>query len=261
MKEVADAGFRARVTHEYGTVRHFVGDRVNFNKQARILDFGCGQGIAISSFALRHPTSLFFGCDIIPAQLEHLREALRTFLQTDIPSNLEISQAPPGTLPPSYADLDLIFAWSVFEHVPFDQLETTMRMLRGRLRPDGLLFIQIDPLYYSPKGSHLYRYDQRPWAHLLDQIDVIHDKVMNSDNPQSRKDREWDQFLTLNRATADDIAEATIGAGFEILAQERMETKLPIPDRLRRIYNEDILRTNEIRLLVAPLPRADAAYG
>ncbi len=41
-----------------------------------------------------------------------------------------------------------------------------MYELHRVLAQDGILFIQIEPLYQSPFGSHLLRLIPEPWAHL-----------------------------------------------------------------------------------------------
>ncbi len=47
-------------------------------------------------------------------------------------------------------------SWSTFEHVQRDQLAPIFRdLLHACLRPGGYFFVQIEPLFYSPFGSHL----------------------------------------------------------------------------------------------------------
>ena len=237
------------MTHEYRTIRRFVRDRVSLDS-ARVLDFGCGEGIAAASFALRHPAAKVFALDIVPPDFGLLRQKLADQTSLELPTNLALFCGDPGTLPEEICDLDLIFAWSVFEHVNFSQLTETMRLLRGRLGVGGALLIQINPLFFSPRGSHLYRYDASPWVHLLCQADALKTVVMNSSWPEKVKLREWAQFESLNRATGGDIKDAAGNAGLSIVLEEQLRIAETPPPRLLRVYHEDVLMTEEIRLLL-----------
>jgi SAM-dependent methyltransferase len=250
-----DLGFRARVLHEYRIVAEATRSRMALDT-ARILDFGCGEGIAAASFALRLPNATVFGVDILPPNVKRLRQKLQQQVGVEVPSNLFLAGSEPGTLPDEMAGIDLIFAWSVFEHVSFAQLVETMRLLRQRLTPTGLFFLQISPLYFSPKGAHLYRFDSSPWTHLLHEVDALKGMVTNSDAPERMKVHEWKQFEGLNRATADDIVATARDAGFAIVSEERLRVAHEPPARLIRAYNRDALVTEEIRLLLRPRPDA-----
>ena len=246
-----DRGFRARAVHEYGTIRRLVRSHVDLDV-ARILDFGCGVGIAAASFAARHPRATVFGTDVLQPDPERLRRD--SYWQTGVvslPENLSMFWSEAGSLPDQVCDMDLIYAWSVFEHVAFTQIADTMRLIRGRLRANGIFLLQISPLYFSPKGSHLYRYDLTPWAHLLYQSNVLKDKVMRSAVAEDEKIREWEQFEALNKATADDIKEAAQHAGFSLSVEERLRTAEMPPARLLRVYDREVLITEELRLLLA----------
>jgi cyclopropane fatty-acyl-phospholipid synthase-like methyltransferase len=245
-----DPAFRGRVFHEYWIIRRLVKSHVDLDA-ARILDFGCGEGIAAASFALRHPKATVFGTDVLEVRPERLRKKYDEQTGFSLPENLSLFLTEVGSLPDQVCDMDLIYAWSVFEHVNFNQIADTMRLLRARLRPNGIFLLQTNPLYFSPKGSHLDRYDPTPWAHLLNQSDVLKDKVMRSAHPEVRKIREWEQFEALNKATADDIKEAAHHAGFSVVFEERLLTEEAPPQRLLQVYNLEVLTTEELRLLLA----------
>jgi SAM-dependent methyltransferase len=245
----ADVGFRTRCLHEYRTVLQATKAHLSL-ESARILDFGCGQGIAAASFALRLPEALVMGVDILPPNRKRLQQRFLQQVGIDLPPNLKLLEGAPGTLPLEVKDLDLIYAWSVFEHVSFPQLVDTMRLLKERLRSKGLFFLQISPLYFSPKGAHLYRFDPSPWVHLLHETDVLKAIVMGTAEPEAAKIREWTQFETLNRATADDIVAAALAAGFSLESEARRRIADEPPVRLTRAYNRDALVTEEIRLLL-----------
>jgi len=244
-----DPGFRARAAHEYGIIRSFVRGRVEF-KTARVLDFGCGAAIAAASIALRHPRATVFGADVVQPDRDRLQTQFDEQAGLPLPENLSLFMAESGTLPREICDLDLIYAWSVFEHVDFEQITDVMRLIRERLSAKGVVLLQIKPLYFSPWGSHLYRYDSTPWVHLLQARDVLKNKVMSSNAPAVTKMREWQQFESLNKATADDIKEAAQRAGFSVLREERLPTREKPPPRLLRLYSSEALTTEELRLLL-----------
>lgn len=248
--DAPDPGFRARAVDEYNTIRGLVGRYVDF-EAARILDFGCGAGIAAASFALRHPKATVFGADISRPDQEQLQALCRKQIGFAPPENLSLFWNEAGMLAAEICNLDMIYTWSVFEHVNFAQIADTLRLIRGRLRANGIVLLQINPLYFSPRGSHLYRYDPTPWMHLLHPIDVLKDKVVRSTIPRNTKVREWQQFEGLNRATIHDIKEAANDAGFSLLLEEKADTVEEPPDRLLRIYDRDVLIAEELRLVLA----------
>ena len=250
LDSVTERGFRSRATHAYGTIRRMVRDRVCF-REARILDFGCGEGIAAVAFALRLPGATVFGSDIIPPQIPLLKDKLTRLTGLEVPANLTIFDTTEGTLPGHVVDLDLVYAWSVFEHIEFSCLTHNMALIRSRLAPGGIFALQINPLFFSPRGAHLYRYYSEPWAHLLYQTDVLRQLIMASPLPERRKRRGWEQYETLNRATADDILDAARAAGFKIAEEKRFETTLDPPERLLSAYTGKALITEEIRLVLA----------
>jgi SAM-dependent methyltransferase len=245
---VADPAFRARAFHEYKIVTRYLG-RVADN--TRILDFGCGEGIAAASFALRHPSAKVFGTDIQTVNPERLRAKLEKLVAAPLPANLDLRLIPPSSLPDDIHDLDIIYSWSVFEHVRADLIVPILKMLRERLRPSGKFFLQIDPLYFSPRGAHLYGAIPEPWCHLLHQTDVLHEKLLASSLPDASKSRLWEQYRTLNRATADDITDACVEAGFTVAKRETLKSDLESPAPLLRAYSREALTTSELRLLLA----------
>jgi SAM-dependent methyltransferase len=244
-----DREFRGRAFHEYWIIQRVVKSHVDLDV-ARILDFGCGAGIAAASFALRHPKATVFGADVLQPDPEKLRKKCYKQTGFSLPENLSLFWSEAGSLPDQVCDMDLIYAWSVFEHVNFTQIVDTMRLIRVRLRANGIFLLQINPLYFSPRGSHLYRYDLTPWAHLLYQSDVLKDEVMRSTVSEDTKIREWGQFEALNKATADDIKEAAQEAGFLLVFEERLHTAETPPPRLLRVYQREALSTEELRLLL-----------
>jgi SAM-dependent methyltransferase len=243
--------FRARTCHEYGVVRAAAKDRVDMDR-ASILDFGCGAlPVASAAFALRHPGAQVRGCDIEPIQLDVVRSALREQAGLDVPANWQAVQCAPNALPPGWGGVDLAYSWSVFEHIPAADVARNLALVRGSLGPGGIFFFQIGGLYFNTEGSHLkHLFPDEPWHHLTRSLAELEQHVFATPHPQVSKQRNWTQFMELNRLTADDYLDAASDAGLDCLwsSTVRDETT-PVPPRLLRAYSRDALTTVELRAL------------
>jgi SAM-dependent methyltransferase len=98
-----------------------------------ILDFGCGCGRVIRH--LRHLPAELHGCDTNPIAVEWCDENLPfgRFAVNGLESPLD------------YADesLDLIYALSVFTHLPLELQSRWMNELRRVLKPGGVLLVSL----------------------------------------------------------------------------------------------------------------------
>lgn len=244
-----DAFFRARARHEYGTIRNWTAKLVDFSS-ALVLDFGCGQGIAAAAFALQHPTANVKAFDVVPPEKEKLNDLCLRNVGVGVPDNLDLVQVPGVAQLGGIQKFDLVYSWSVFEHIPAGQIGKCLVQIRDALAPGGVFFMQINPLYFSPFGSHLSRYCNEPWFHLTQNIDEIR-SVYVERNPSS--EREWDQFVELNRLTACDFHMEVLGAGFEVLRYEILFTDYKPTGRLLRVYKPETLVEQEVRILARPL--------
>jgi hypothetical protein len=128
--------------------------------------------------------------------------------------------------------VDGIMSWSTFEHVQRDQLAPILRDLHACLRPGGYFFIQIEPLFYSPFGSHLRRYDDVPWHHLLATEAELWKIIQEHQGPIDASETDFgfadfgvdgykkfvfNEYRALNRLTADELVEITTGVGFHVV--------------------------------------------
>jgi SAM-dependent methyltransferase len=168
---------------------------------------------------------------------------------TKLPTNLSLHRVIPGTLHDPNDRFDLIYSWSVFEHIQQDLLPATVQMLRKALLPGGLLFTQIAPLYYSSEGSHFFPEIPERWGHLIHQDNIYRDKII-----RATKAAPWSlsTYETLNRITAPGLVKLIVDGGFEILRQYRTREEYEIPPTLLDAYQEDALRTNQVVLLARP---------
>lgn len=250
----AKAGwFRARTLHEHGVIARSVRPLLKLDN-IRILDFGCGEvPLAAASFALRYPKSQVYGTDIVQPSWQRVNDALRTEASLSSPDNLVLRATPPSTLPPDIGPFDLIYSWSVFEHIPAAAIRDCFSLVRKKLHKDGLFYFQIGGLYFSPDGPHLSQYLKRPWDHLTLSISELHELVLGdtSRSPHSNQSA-WRQFVELNRLTSDDFVAAAKEAGLTLVWSETLNDAREPPEALLKVYHHNALKTMEIRALFRP---------
>lgn len=229
----------------------------------RVIDFGCGEGITAYGVASR------VGADVFGVDLNLTYLQLPTYLERnlgieEIPPNLQFRQNVIGErLPFSDGFADLAYSWSVFEHL--SDVTGVLEELHRVLKPGGFLLLQIEPLYYSPHGSHLQRLVNEPWAHLLhEEADYLRMAGEARDHvPQSEQDTLYrthafedvkrcliEEYKRLNRIDADRLADCVRAARFEIVMDKRIQIEgLSPPARLLRQYPLDLLMTNQVVII------------
>lgn len=132
---------------------------------SHILDFGCGLGLMSLAIAQAYPQAQVIGIDIHD-DFKAVGDYARNRLKQELPANLRFERITPGAPLDQLPQFDVIFSWSVMEHVSRADLPPVLADLRAHLTPQGMLFTQICPLYHSPFGSHLGNYISDPWLHL-----------------------------------------------------------------------------------------------
>jgi hypothetical protein len=128
-----------------------------------------------------------------------------------------------------------------------------------------VFFLQIEPLFHSPWGSHLRRYDDVPWHHLLASEEELWSIIEKHEGPLDAAEVDFGfadfgvdgykrfvfkEYQALNRLTADELVDIARQAGFEVLREERRQVDMAIPEALAGRYPEEWLRNNEILLLL-----------
>jgi len=215
-----------------------------------ILDFGCGEATTALGIALQHNPKRVVGVEIQDEYQRCTGLAKEQIGLDALPENLDLIRVTPGELHNTTDRFDVIYSWSVFEHIPHPMIPGILKMLLGALKPHGVLFIQVAPLYYSAEGSHMTAWVKEPWCHLLHQHDIFYEKL-----EQHTKDREeakslWNTYRTLNRVTAQQLASFVTAAGFETLRDYRTQDEYAVPAELLSIYTKEVLVTNQIVLLL-----------
>ena len=260
---MGNAWFAAHFEHVPSVLASFL-ERHLALRGARLLDLGCGDGIVDLAMALRWGPARMLGVDI-ESTWRHLERIARKELRIDgWPGNLAFRTISPGESLVPFGPFDAIFSWSAFEHFDRALVPSVLRDCREALRPGGLLFVQVEPLYYSPYGSHLHRFGQAPWAHLSSSEAEVENLVNSYSGAIPPEDREinfeirpfeeykrfiFAEYLKLNRLTAQELADWVRAAGFEVLQERRNRVaNTPPPHLLARHSLADLL-TNEIMLL------------
>ena len=216
-----------------------------------ILDFGCGEAAAALGIALHYEPRRVVGVEIQQAELDlclpHARDQLRL---EALPGNLSLHCVEPGMLHDPHDAFDLIYSWSVFEHLDQGLLTKTLSSLGSLLKPEGFLFIQVAPLYYSAEGSHMMPWVREPWGHLLNQHSIYYDKLAAAVRDPEQLRLLWSTYRTLNRMTAPQLVELVQEAGFKAVRDYRTRDERVIPAELAQIFQPEILLTNQIVLLL-----------
>lgn len=262
---ITDEWFRAHFEYAADVVNHWVGSVLDM-PSARFLNFGCGDGITDLSLVLRYGATSIHGVDVRREYQKLPRIAREQLGMQRVPVALTFETIQSGdALAQAGVQYDGIMSWSTFEHVRRDQLATILADLHACLRPGGYFFIQIEPLYFSPYGSHLRRYDDTPWHHLLATEDALWKVIENHQGPidpaevdfgfadfgvEGYKRFVFNEYKALNRLTADELVQFAKGAGFSVAREERRTVDLEVPEGLLSQYPRDWLVNNEIFLLL-----------
>ena len=263
--QITDEWFRAHFEYAADVVNHWVGGVLDMPK-SQFLNFGCGDGITDLSLVLRYGATSIHGVDVRREYQKLPRIAREQLGMQRVPVALTFETIQSGdALAQAGVQYDGIMSWSTFEHVQRDQLATILADLYACLRPGGYFFIQIEPLYFSPYGSHLRRYDDTPWHHLLASEDELWTVIENHQGPidpaevdfgfadfgvDGYKRFVFNEYKALNRLTADELVQFAKGAGFSVAREERRAEDLEVPEGLLSQYPRDWLVNNEIFLLL-----------
>jgi len=227
---------------------------------SRILEYGAGTGESVYRAGVEHPDCSVAGVDVHTAYDSVWKGAETTLGRTFHPTNIEfhnmgstsgvhaITTEQPENIDRGFlqpAKFDFIFTWCVFEHVDISILDATLRDLYLTLKQDGLMYLKINPLFFSPRGAHLSGFLPQPWAHLLYGHDALRSMFYKAVDGNTYADLMWHQYETLNRITADDLKKRLLDAGFSILYEHRLNEGKP-PESLLTAYSLEALRNKDI---------------
>jgi len=199
----------------------------------RILDLGCGDGIFALGLASRTPVDSVVGLDLQPVDAEFLtNQAAEHGVPVDEPRlTFGVSQTTNLGIPDN--SVDVVIAWSVFEHA--SDVPALLTEIRRVLVTDGLLFIQIWPLFFSEHGSHLWPWFDEPYPHLRLEPDQFAAEVRARTGSADLAQAMLDLYASCNRLTLDELGSALIAAGFYISKVETDQVAVHIPPELQHM--------------------------
>jgi SAM-dependent methyltransferase len=261
--KIQDEWFRAHFNYAADVVAEWMG--ADHLASGPVLDFGCGDGITLLSLILQHHIPQTLGVDISRtheglAQLAKNELGLRR-----LPHQLRFQRILAGEKLPIQQRFASIFSWSTFEHITRDQIPGILANLHELLVDNGLLFIQINPLYYSPMGSHLGRFGLPPWAHLSWPAERVREAVMQfkgqipeeelEENFLTRSEAEYKTFVlneydALNRINCDELQALLLQQGFDVVREQRCEVAIDPPAELLTRFSREDMKTEELRILL-----------
>ena len=214
------------------TVEFFGGDGISL-KDAVVLDLGCGDGIFALGLSRRTGAAQVFAVDLVDIDSKFLEEVAAD-------NGIDIREGPTpefltsreNVIPLPDQAVDFVITWSVFEHVADPQ--ALLREIRRVLRPSGLLFVQIWPLFYSEHGSHLWPFFDSPFVQLRLGDDQVRSALGATLDPETA-DAMFDLYRSCNRITVDELQRALLGAGFRISKVELLHNALHVPAELQDV--------------------------
>lgn len=245
---IADAGMRARYVDVPDIIASWVEPKLKL-AEADVLDFGCGEGISALGMLRRKQVRSLMGVDIMPDVHNCLARGREHLGLQELPANMTLEQIAPGADFAPGRQFDLVYSWSVFEHVEQPRVADVLALLKSKIRDGGYLFIQIAPLYYSAEGSHLFHRIPEPWGHLRDQESIHYKKLCEACSSKEEIDALWSCYQWLNRITAPALRRAIQAAGFRIEREILIADGPKAPDDLAEVYHREILETNQVVFL------------
>lgn len=214
---------------------------------SKVLDFGCGEGLVTCGLSEFCGAKEVVGVDISTDYLRCNQLLKEIDESLDIPGNVSFKKVNPVESLGS-AEFDVIVSWSVLEHVAQDVFDEQLRSIYDALKDGGHCIFQIAPLFYSPRGSHLFGAHE-PWEHLSMQTDLLYKKLQLANFGIDTAKGMWSCFETLNKFTDDQLVKRIDQSGLRVIDKyETYVSEVPSTELLQ-VYNKDILTKEQILLV------------
>lgn len=264
---ITDDWFRSHFIYAPDVIHQWM---IKWSKKTNlsILDFGCGDGIMSLGMRLRYPIDSLCGVDLHDSNRFLADTAMKQIDLQQLPSNFWFLTIDPNKtlFETTTKKFDFAYSWSVFEHIEAEFLPKILGEIREVLNNQGIFFIQIEPLYYSPFGSHLGGVVKEPWAHLLLSEEDLRKKIFGFDlnsldaefknktfevcSNEDFKKYLMREYKTLNKLTCNELVKLCEEAGFSVIECWKNQVDIEPPIQLLDKYEEEDLVTSEIRLLL-----------
>jgi SAM-dependent methyltransferase len=191
------------------------------------------------------------GYDIKPVDVDALRRSMAAAgVEGSLPDAniLAFVQSEPDRVPAPNAIFDVVYSWSVFEHV--DDPVAMLREVHRILKPSGIFFLQLWPFFSSQHGGHLWLAIDEPFAHLTHSPFLIEQGLKGEPATDPSRPAD-DEFRSLNRLTLDSLQRALLAAHLRIAKIELMTEAAHIPPALAHLPMSD-LAISGVKLLAVP---------
>jgi SAM-dependent methyltransferase len=162
------------------------------------------------------------------------------------PDRLTFVTSEPDAIPAPNDTFDVVFSWSTFEHV--SKPVAMLREIKRILKPSGVFFLQIWPLYYSEHGGHLWQLIPEPFPQLQMPPYAIERRIQGRLGTDRSRDA-LDEFRSLNRMTLDDLQRALLAAGLRPAKVELMSQVFHVPQPLAH-FSLSALAVAGVKMLV-----------
>jgi SAM-dependent methyltransferase len=203
----------------------------------RALEIGCGGGymsIAAAAVGVR---------DVVACDLEIDRHGSATgrtqLYERLVPSGSTVRFEPADAAKLPYDDgfFDLVFSFSVFEHIV--DPPAVLAELRRVLRPGGFMCHGVDP-WFSPQGGHSLCILDLPWGHVrLSRDEVANYLAEFRPHEAAEALRAYDHDFQIPRLSRRELADTFVESGFELVSLT--STSSQVSRAHRRLLTPDVL--------------------
>jgi SAM-dependent methyltransferase len=197
-------------------------------KDKSVLDVGCGDAANCLQFAL-HPVTNAVGIDLsLPLlarddQGEQTRSLAKTIIEAELfPARLRLLQMDATRMGFADATFDLVISRSAMEHIT--PVESVLNEIKRVTRPDGLIYLGIDPFYWV-RGCHKRGLVDIPFAHARMTLDDYTRFVESREGSHVALKRRR-RLETLNRLGVDQWREKIDAMACEILAWRNKHSEI-----------------------------------
>ncbi|WP_093014369.1 class I SAM-dependent methyltransferase [Sphingobium sp. YR768] len=185
-----------------------------------IMDLGCGEMLMTYGLAARGAAQVV-GLDVSALNPE---AAATRLIEAGFPEAETLKDRVTAcvydgrTMPFSDDHFDVVFSWGVMEHVA--DVPAVLAEIKRVLKPGGVAFIKVFPWFHSYYGSHLSDFIPTPFAHLTFDSAAMRAVIEKTAHEQTAVHPNlilghmWDEYLTLNRYSANMFYRDVKAAGF-----------------------------------------------
>jgi ubiquinone/menaquinone biosynthesis C-methylase UbiE len=196
-------------------VEFFSGDGISLADQV-ILDVGCGDGVLSLGLLQQSGASKVIGIDVVSVNRDELNAiAIKNGVE-ELPTGekLQFLVSSPTHIPLDDASVDVVVSWSVFEHV--QNIGDLLAEIRRVVKPGGLIFTQIWPMFGSEHGSHLWPWLSDGFIQYRQSREEIYAEVDAKIPDHALRGSVKDLFDSCNRVTVDELQQFMLSAGLTL---------------------------------------------